>query len=60
MPNTIGMDAEKLRVKDVGFNFDGDKTQTKYFCPKSIILNNSIKSTGYEVHLDWKAVGFTR
>ena len=59
MPNTIGMEAEKLRGKDVGFNFDGAKTQTKDFCPTSIFLNNSIKSTGYEVHLDWKAVGFT-
>lgn len=59
MLNTISMDAEKLRGKDVGFNFDGDKIQTEDFCPKSIFLTNSIKSTGYEVHLDWKAVGFT-
>lgn len=59
MSNSIGTDAEKLRGKDVGFNFDGGKIHTEDFCPNSICLTNSIKSTGYEVHLDWKAVGFT-
>lgn len=45
--------------RDVGFNFDGDRIHTEDFYPNSTSLINSIKSTGHEVHLDWKAVGFT-
>jgi hypothetical protein len=68
MSNSIGMDVEKLRRKDVGFNFDGEKIHTSIlmgirfiedFCPNSICITNSIKRTGYEVHLEWKVVGFT-